>query len=106
MTATLPESPEQDAIWLVHDHPKCRVKIRFAEETVAEIHFTEKPGVGMLAKIKANGWRWSKSGQCWCHRYDPPAWEFARRIVAEYSVATGTIAQGRDTLDQTDPKGT
>lgn len=47
-----------------------------------EIRFPSRPGDGVLARLKANGWRWSRFSGCWYNRDSEEARAFAEEIAA------------------------
>lgn len=52
-----------------------------AEKQGIEIYFAAKPSAEVIAKIKANGWRWAKFNKCWYKKASPAAMEFAKQFV-------------------------
>ena len=52
------------------------------ERNGIEIRFPSRPGDGVLARLKANGWRWSRFSGCWYNRDSEEARAFAEEIAA------------------------
>lgn len=53
------------------------------EKDGVEIRFNAKPAPEVLARLKANGWRWSRFSSCWYARRTPAALAFAQGFLPQ-----------------------
>ena len=85
--------PDQPAAWTdsqptgtTDTSTGTRVKRNIGRDGL-EIHFSAKPDAGIIARLKANGWRWARFSGCWYTKYSTAALDSAARIVGEELVA-------------------
>jgi hypothetical protein len=60
-----------------------------------EIRFSARPDANVLARLKANGWRWSRFAACWYQKDSEEARQFAEAFAGEAAIVAVPAAASR-----------